>query len=227
MFWFFSFEGIKQSEPEPTFSTVPTQEQRNGDFSALLKLNNCTRSMTRTPVCWRTDALSASRSRQRNSIEPAEPGREGRSSEMCHCRISLAWSVSTHSTGRTTTSTMPFASDNFSGYLGRLDLNVSEKHKFFWSFRQNDRVEDRSDRFGNDINGNFLSRVNWGTTIDDVYTLSPSLLLNTRAGWTRFVEGNTRQSTGFDPTSLGFPPISQRTARDCCFRVSTSARSPT
>ena len=47
--------------------------------------------------------------------------------------------------------------------------------------------------------------MNWGTTIDDVYTLSPSLLLNIRAGWTRFIEGNTRQSTGFDPTSVGLP----------------------
>ena len=40
VFWFFSFEGIKQSEPEPTFSTVLTQEQRNGDLSALLRIDN-------------------------------------------------------------------------------------------------------------------------------------------------------------------------------------------
>jgi hypothetical protein len=40
LFWFFAYEGIKQSEPEPTFSTVPTEAQRNGDFSALLNINN-------------------------------------------------------------------------------------------------------------------------------------------------------------------------------------------
>jgi hypothetical protein len=96
-------------------------------------------------------------------------------------------------------------SDTFTGYTGRLDWNVSDRHKLFGSFRQNDRVENRSNRFSNILTGNFLSRVNWGTTIDDVYTLSPSLLLNTRAGWTRFVEGNTRTSTGFDPTTLGLP----------------------
>jgi outer membrane receptor protein involved in Fe transport len=52
---------------------------------------------------------------------------------------------------------------------------------------------------------NFLSRDNWGAVFDEVYTLSPSLLLNTRFGWTRFIEGDTRQSNGFDPTTLGFP----------------------
>ena len=105
---------------------------------------------------------------------------------------------------------MQYAPTTSPDILGRLDFNVSEKHKLFWSFRQNDRVEDRSDRFGNDVNGNYLSRVNWGTTIDDVYTLSPSLLLNTRAGWTRFIESNTRQSTGFDPTSVGLTRLHQR-----------------
>ena len=46
--------------------------------------------------------------------------------------------------------------DNFTGYLGPPRLERQRRHKFFWSFRQNDRVEDRSDRFGNDVNGNFL-----------------------------------------------------------------------
>jgi hypothetical protein len=39
LFFFFTYEGIKQSEPEPTFSTVPTEAQRRGDFSRLLGNN--------------------------------------------------------------------------------------------------------------------------------------------------------------------------------------------
>ena len=39
IFFFFTYEGIKQSEPEPTFTTVATAAQRNGDFSALLGQN--------------------------------------------------------------------------------------------------------------------------------------------------------------------------------------------
>ncbi len=36
LFFFFTFEGIKQSEPEPTFSTVATDAQKKCDFSGLL-----------------------------------------------------------------------------------------------------------------------------------------------------------------------------------------------
>ena len=40
LFFFFGYEGIRQSEPEPTFSTVATEAQRGGDFSQLLTVNN-------------------------------------------------------------------------------------------------------------------------------------------------------------------------------------------
>jgi len=35
LFFFFTYEGIKQSEPEPTFATIATTAQRNGEFSGL------------------------------------------------------------------------------------------------------------------------------------------------------------------------------------------------
>src|SRR5205823_1200700 len=38
LFWFFTYEGHKNSEPAPTFMTIPTDAERKGDFSALLAL---------------------------------------------------------------------------------------------------------------------------------------------------------------------------------------------
>ncbi|HYI94531.1 MAG TPA: carboxypeptidase regulatory-like domain-containing protein [Bryobacteraceae bacterium] len=205
LFWFFSYEGIKQSEPEPTFSTVPTQEQRNGDFSALLNINNNYRIYD--PATGVLQNEQVTRQQFPGNIIPANRLSPIAKSIISNVPLPNQPGVVGVNGFNGTNNYFNNAvrSDNFSGYLGRLDVNLSEKHKFFWSFRQNDRIEDRSDRFGNDVNGNYLSRVNWGTTIDDVYTLSPTLLLNTRAGWTRFVEGSTRQSTGFDPTSVGLP----------------------
>ena len=40
LFWFFSFEGLKDSQPNPTFLTVPTDLERQGNFSALLPLGH-------------------------------------------------------------------------------------------------------------------------------------------------------------------------------------------
>ena len=95
--------------------------------------------------------------------------------------------------------------DSYSGELGRLDVNASDSHKFFFNFRHNDRVENRSNRFKNIATGNYLSRINWGSMLDDVYTFSPTTVLNTRLNWTRFIEANTRQGYGFDFRQLGMP----------------------
>ena len=38
LFWFFTYEGHKNSEPAPTYTTVPTAAERKGDFSELAKL---------------------------------------------------------------------------------------------------------------------------------------------------------------------------------------------
>jgi hypothetical protein len=204
-FWFFSYEGIKQSEPEPTFSTVPTEQMRNGDLSALLAVANNYQIY---------DPLTASLQNGRvvrqpfaGNIIPAN--RINSISKNILAQIPLPNQPGTVGVGGFNGTNNYFnnsvRSDKFAGYTGRLDWNVSDNHKLFWNFRQNDRVENRSNRFNNILTGNFLSRVNWGTTIDDVHTFTPTLLLNTRTGWTRFVEGNTRQSNGFDPTTLGLP----------------------
>ncbi|MEK7405824.1 MAG: hypothetical protein AAB225_12010, partial [Acidobacteriota bacterium] len=95
--------------------------------------------------------------------------------------------------------------EDFNSELGRLDFNLSDRHTFFFNFRHNERLQLRGDRFKNIATGNFLSRVNWGAMLDDVYTFSPTTVLNTRFNWTRFTEGGTRPSLGFDLTSLGFP----------------------
>jgi hypothetical protein len=96
-------------------------------------------------------------------------------------------------------------SDNYNSEIGRLDFNLSERHKFFFNFRHNERLENRGNRFFNIATGNFLKRVNWGSMVDDVYTFTPTTVMNTRVNWTRFTEGSVRPSDGFDYTTLGFP----------------------
>jgi hypothetical protein len=95
--------------------------------------------------------------------------------------------------------------DVFDGELGRLDYNISDRHKLFYSFRHNYRVEDRNNHYHNIATGNLLNRINWGSTVDDVYTFSPTMVMNLRANWTRFTEANDKPSAGFDFTKVGLP----------------------
>lgn len=76
--------------------------------------------------------------------------------------------------------------------MGRVDFNVSAKHKFFVNARYNNRSGLRGNRLGYDLNHVTsvigLVRTNYGATVDDVYTINPTTVLNTRANWTRFEE---------------------------------------
>jgi hypothetical protein len=50
LFWFFAFEKLDDSQPNTKFLTVPTDAERQGDFSALLKLGINSRSTILIPV---------------------------------------------------------------------------------------------------------------------------------------------------------------------------------
>jgi hypothetical protein len=200
LFFFFGYEGIRQSEPEPSFGTVATAAQRNGDFSQLLSV-----SPNYQIYDPRTAVLEGNRIRRQpfpNNIISAD-----RLSPIAKNFLQFVPlpNAAGERDGTNNYFNNTVRSDVFSSYMGRFDVNVSDRHKFFLSGRYNDRVENRGNLFANISTGNNLLRTNWGVTFDDVYTLSPSLYLNTRLNWTRFVEGNIRPSDGFDFTTLGLP----------------------
>lgn len=200
LFFFFGSEGIRQSEPEPTFSTVPTAAQRNGDFSQLLTVNSIYQLYD--PLTGVTEGSRIRRQAFPNNQIPAN-----RLSPVA--KNFLQFMPAPNTTGGSDGTNNYFnnaiRSDVFSSFMGRIDVNVSDRHKFFLSGRYNDRVENRGNRFDNIATGNNLFRTNWGVTLDDVYTLGPSLFLNTRLNWTRFVEANIRPHDGYDFTTLGLP----------------------
>ena len=96
-------------------------------------------------------------------------------------------------------------SDGYDNELGRLDFNISDKNKLAYEFHHNFRVQNKNLYFSNPAFGDYLSRANWGTSLDDIYTLSPSLILDVRGAWTRFHESNASPGDGVNPGTYGFP----------------------
>jgi hypothetical protein len=200
VFWYFAYEGIKHVNPEPVTTTVPTAAERDGNFSQLLAVGSAYQMFD--PL---TGTMEGSRIRRQPFVNnvisrdrlnpialkylqyyplPNQPGRaDGRDNFLAN------------STRR----------ENFNSELGRLDFNLSERHKFLFNYRHNERLQDRGNYFKNIATGNFLNRINWGSMVDDVYTFNPTTVLNTRANWMRFTDGGYRPSLGFDMTALGFP----------------------
>jgi Carboxypeptidase regulatory-like domain/TonB dependent receptor len=205
LFFFFAFEGLRQVTPATNTFTVPTQAMRNGDFSALLP-----GIVIYDPE---TAFLNAGGRVERrpfpgNIIPPERINPIGRNflsywplpnlpCTNAQCRNNLIAPVP--------------RTDFFHTESVRVDATVNEKHRFFVRYSHNRRKQ-HTEGFTGVINGvdpttSDTFRINDGAAVDHVYTISPTLILNMRAGLTRFESINTRAAEGvFDATSLGFPP---------------------
>jgi hypothetical protein len=66
-------------------------------------------------------------------------------------------------------------------------------------------VQLKNDYFGNGTTASELYRDNWGSSLDDVYTVNATNVVDVRLNFTRMAEIHANPTDGFNPTSLGFP----------------------
>jgi hypothetical protein len=205
VFFYFGYEGVSDALPDPILTTMPTEAERRGDFSALLAVSP--QYQIYDPLTGVREGTRIRRQPFPNNIIP-----ESRISSIA--KKYLEFYPLPNRTGLADGQNNLISNTNgernkFYNYLGRLDFNLSSRHKAFWSFRHNYRRGSGGNNFNNAINSitstNALERTNWGTTIDDVYSFSSQMVLNTRLHWTRFEEPRRNFSDGFDFTTLGFP----------------------
>jgi len=206
VFFYFGYEGVKDALPAPTTGTAATAAERNGDFSGLL---------AQGAVYTIHDPLTGIRegSRVRRTPFPGNMIPANRMSPIA--RNYMKFFPEPNQAGRANgqdnlLSLLDGEKNSFYNYIGRLDFNISANHKFFFNARHNFRQGSGSNALNRPLNDNptstnALQRTNWGFMVDDVYTLSPTWLMNTRVNWTRFKEPLQNFSAGFDSTSLGFP----------------------
>ncbi len=199
-FFFFAYEGLKDVFQEPDFFNVPTLAMRQGNFSAL------------GLVIYDPATARVNGSRIERSPFPGNKISEERISQIAKNYLQYYplpnVDVSDPFGQDNYFSTNP-RRDNFHSESVRFDQTISDVQKFFVRYSHNYRREERGNWTG-EINGvrpigNYLFRINNSATFDHVYSLSPTTILNTRTGFSRFIEKNERQHQGeFDPASLGF-----------------------
>jgi hypothetical protein len=202
-FFFSAVEWLYDEFPEPGSRTVPTEAQRNGDFSALLGQG----IRIYDPLTARQVGSRVVRDPFPGNIIPAD-----RISPIS--REVLKYYPLPNEAGNAQGGNNYFTvnprTDDFYSLAFRVDHRLTDKQQMFVRYTRNNRKEARGAAFG-EVNGvvptgNFLFRINDGITADHVYTMSGTTLLNVRAGWQRFQEPNVRQHEGqFDPATLGFP----------------------
>jgi len=199
-FWSFGYEGLHILRNLSITATVPTEKQRQGDFSDLLRLG------TQYQIYDPTTAVRLSNGRiQRQpftgNIIPASR------IDPIAKKLLEFWPLPNQpgaADGRDNYFRTQDINRNNVSYLGRVDHNFSEKHRFFIRANYNRRFE-TTVQIPTAAFGNKPVQPGLGIAVDDVYTFSPQLILNLRYNVAQQEPFNRRLSQGFDLLSLGLP----------------------
>jgi hypothetical protein len=203
-FYLYGYEGIHANRPRGQTLTVPTAKEREGDFSELLGLGSRYQIYdpgTRRPVAagrFQSDPFAG-------NLIPAP-----RISTIARNLLKLYALPTTQGTADGQNNLpMPDEPEKATYYthVFRLDHNVSDRQRIFSRVNVYKSDMKYNDWFKNVSTGrlfNFLSR---GAAFDDVYSFSPTFVMNLRYGYNRYVRtyDGRKEAVGFDLTTLGFP----------------------
>ena len=205
-FFLFGYEGIHDARPrhDDTTNTVPTPAMHNGDFSALLAAGA---SYTIYDPSTRV-AVAGGRFQ-----ETAFPGNKipANRFDPVGAKILSYYPTAEKSAG------------DVAGLNNYLDATVAEKAKYYnWTGRVDQNIGDRqrfyvrystytrNSTYNNYFDNAFVGTQFWfyskTAVADHVWTLSPTMVLNSRYSYNRFIRGSDSPASaaGFDPTTLGF-----------------------
>jgi hypothetical protein len=204
LFWFFAWQNDKNTQPFTSFISVPTEAEKRGDFSQILQTDG---TQLYDPYSATVSGSGIVRQPLPGNIIPTN-----RINPITQQYLKFFPSpnvVGTNATSRPdgyfnygTTAPNINTADNESG---QLDYNMSYRSRLSANIRHNALTAKKNDYFQNLASGQITSRENWGGSVDEVFTINATNIINVRANFTYMAEAATDSSQGFDPTSIGFP----------------------
>ncbi len=236
LFFFFAYEGFYDSSANPINTTVPTDAERKGDFSALIAPGN--NGTTRSdPECKSGNTVVYSAPYFTNQIyDPAT----GVVNAACKALGFTVYDRQPFANNILTSGTLPLSQvalaalkyypeptnptaylgylnytgfyntgDRFNNELGRLDFKLSDRQSIYFTGRHNQRVQYLNQQFGNanPALGDFLYRLNYGFSLGDIVTVNKSTVAEVRLNYTRYSQPTYTAGDGFNPSSLGLPSL--------------------
>jgi hypothetical protein len=199
--WTFGYDGLQIIRNLTFTGTVPTLDERRGDFSSLLRLG--ANYQIYDPATIQTAPNG------RFSRQPL-PGNIIPASRLDPVALNLLkYYPDPNQPGTADGRDNYFRTRSINRYnrtlTSRLDHSFSEKNRimFRWNTNQHDN---QTDTLPGPASGDILDRTGWGAVLDDVHVVSSNFLINLRYGITYLSNKTTRRSQGFDLASLGFSP---------------------
>ncbi|MFB3826770.1 MAG: TonB-dependent receptor domain-containing protein [Bryobacteraceae bacterium] len=205
-FFFFNYEGMLDTEPRFSIRSVPTADQRNGDFSTSTAISGGRRVPLTIYDPLTTDPATGARQAFPGNRIPAS--RINPISQKVYSFVAQPNLAEDPALATGVNNFVPNtpAVDTIDSAVTRLDHQFSPRHKVFATLRWNHWEESIGNVFKNPATGSLATRVNRGAGLDDVFVFNPSTVLNVRYGLTRWESPSVSDGFGFDPALLGFSP---------------------
>ncbi|MCX6602705.1 MAG: carboxypeptidase regulatory-like domain-containing protein, partial [Acidobacteria bacterium] len=208
-FFFFAYEGYREDTyyPSESISSVPSTEQRRGDFSRTFDNNGAIFSIF-DPLSGRFEGANWIRSAFPGNVIPAN-----RISPVAANIIKLYPEPNTSTPGSVAWQNNFFLNPNvgafkFKNVMSRVDHTISSRQRIFGRWSWNDFKQLRNTNGIPGVAGDYRNggKRNNGAVIDYIANLTPTTILNFRASISYWVEDLTPfGNVGFDITQLGFP----------------------
>jgi len=203
-FFFFSMERHPFKTPSSNTSTVPTDAERGGDFSALLALGS--QYTIYDPLSIRNHADLSRSPFPENKIPASRLDPVAQNILKYYNAANTTEGVSADGQGNYTW--IDPGIDTYDTYGIRIDHAFSEKHRLMGRFSWDKWFESGADVFYNGTTSlyGFQYRNSYVAAVDDVYVFSPNLALDVKVGVTRQPYTNGPPTASFDYAQLGFSP---------------------
>ncbi len=199
-FWFYAWEANKFGVPQNNTSSVPTAAMRRGDLSELLAIGAAYQvydPLTTTP------AAGGRYTRQPFAGNIIPTSRLDTVGQNIIKYYPLPNQTGTRDARNNFFLTNKALEETWV-HMGRFDHAFSQNHRIFVRVNKDFWEENKNRIFENATNGIILNRENHGLSLDDVFVVSPTFLVNLRYGITRATFTERRISRGFNLGSLGF-----------------------
>ncbi len=212
-FFLANYEGYREATPQPLVLNFPEMDMRRGDFTKLVD-GGGNKVTIYDPTTTSPTIVSGKYPRQPfpNNTIPSS-----RINPISTKILSFYPEPNTKTGGLAYGQSNYFASggenpakDTFYNLVFKFDQNIGSRNHLFFRHGSNDRTEFRStngirDKVGGD-GPQPLKRINDAYVLDWVHTLSPTMIVNPRISFSRYIESNAGLANqDFDLTTLGFP----------------------
>lgn len=203
-FFMFSWEKIKSAIPLPLNYTVPTAEQRAGDFTRTLQANG-------QPILV-YDPLTTAQEGGNFIRQPFAGNRvpAARFDPVANNLMKFIPAPNQPGTAQgffNLIASPNTVSDEYDQFAFRVDQQLGARHRFFSRYVRGNRHETNSTANFDIAASPWYNhwRINQGGNFDLTSTLTPTLVSSFRAGYIRHQFAIAQHTEGFDPTQLGFP----------------------